>query len=89
MAAVISLDVHNRKLREPIRMAAKRFGFFPSVFIWRGRRHDIRAVESCRTENGRGKVRKHIFRVRTDRAVLELAQDVARDSWRIEQVWAL
>lgn len=89
MAAVISFSARTRKLREPIRMAAKRFGFFPSVFIWRGQRHNICAVESCRTENGRGKVRRHIFRVRTDRAVLELAQDVARDAWRIEQMWAL
>lgn len=89
MAAVVSITARPRKLREPIRMEARRFGFFPSAFTWRGRRHDIRAVESCRTENGRGKVRRHIFRVRTDRAVLELAQDVARDAWRIEQMWAL
>ncbi|MDW8325224.1 MAG: hypothetical protein RMK99_01555 [Anaerolineales bacterium] len=89
MASVVLVNTRRRKLREPIRIEAKRFGFFPSAFTWRGRRHDIRAVESCRTENGHGRVRRHIFRVRTDRAVLELTQDVARDAWRIEQMWTL
>lgn len=78
-----------RRVREPIQMAAKSFGFFPRAFVWRGRQHDIRAVESCRTENAHGRVAKHVFRVRTDAAVLELAQDVKRDAWRVEQVWAL
>lgn len=75
-----------RRVREPIQMAAKQFGFFPRAFLWRGRRHDVRAVESCWTENAHGRVLRHCFRVRTDRAVLELAQDIARDAWRVEQV---
>jgi hypothetical protein len=76
-----------RRLREPVEMAATRDGFFPRVFLWRGRRHDVRAVESCRTEQRRGLARRHVFRVRTDRAVFELAQDLAHDAWRVEQMW--
>ncbi len=72
---------------EPVVMTAIQNGFFPRVFEWRGRRHDVRAVEACRTEQRRGQVRRHVFRVRTDRAIFELAQDLARNQWRIEQVW--
>jgi hypothetical protein len=74
-------------VREPVQVADKQNGFFPRAFVWRGRRHDVRAVEACRTEQRRGRVRRHLFRVRTDRAVFELAQDVRRDQWRVEQVW--
>jgi hypothetical protein len=74
------------RLAEPVQIADKQNGFFPRAFFWRGRRHDIRAVVACRTENRRGQVRRHLFRVRTDGAVFELAQDVARDQWRLEQI---
>jgi hypothetical protein len=77
------------RLAEPVQVADKQNGLFPRVFVWRGRRHDVRAVVACRTENRRGQVRRHLFRVRTDRALFELAQDVARDQWRLEQMWAV
>ena len=89
MAAIIDGAARSRRVRESIQMSAMSFGFFPREFVWRGRPHAIRAVESCRTEKARGRVSKHVFRVRTDAAVLELAQDVARDAWRIEQIWAV
>ncbi|MBL8057354.1 MAG: hypothetical protein JNK29_11675 [Anaerolineales bacterium] len=76
------------RLAEPVQVADKQNGFFPRAFVWRGRRHDVRAVVACRTENRRGQVRRHLFRVRTDRAVFELAQDVRRDLWQLEQMWA-
>ena len=41
-----------RRLAEPIAVPAKQNGFFPKAFIWRGQRHDVRAVVSCRTEGG-------------------------------------
>lgn len=85
MAAVIA--PRRRVVREPVQMAAVRNGVFPSAFVWRGFRHDVRAVEACRTEQRAGRARRHVFRVRTDRAVFELAQDLARGHWRLEQVW--
>lgn len=81
------MAVLKRAVREPVQMAAVRNGFFPSVFIWRGDRHNVRAVEACRTEQSGGRARRHVFRVRTDRAVLELAQDLARGQWRVQHVW--
>jgi hypothetical protein len=78
-----------RKVHEPIVIASLLNGFFPESFVWRGRRHDVRAVESCRTEvrrNWRGQVKRHYFRVRTEGAVFDLAQDVARNVWQIERI---
>jgi uncharacterized protein DUF6504 len=80
-----------RRVREPIVMAALQNGFFPKAFVWRGQRHDVRAVEACRTEVRRGwqgQVESHHFRVRTEGAVFELAQDLARDTWHLEAVWS-
>jgi hypothetical protein len=82
--------VNARRVQEPVVMAAKVNGFFPKAFVWRGRRHDVRAVESCRTEVRRdwqGKVERHCFRVRAEGAVFELTQDLARDTWQLERVW--
>ena len=70
---------------------AKRFGFFPQVFVWRGQRHEVRAVEACRTEvrqDWLGHVERHHFRVRTATAVYELTQDPVRDTWKVEKMWS-
>ncbi len=91
MAAMKSRADQARNLNEPVAVPAKRFGFFPQVFVWRGRRHDVRAVEACRTEvrhDWRGRVERHRFRVRTENAVFELTQDPARDTWKLERVWS-
>jgi hypothetical protein len=78
-----------RRVNEPIVIAAKQFDFFPKAFVWRGQRHDVRAVEACQTEVRRGwqgKVERHRFRVRTEAAIFELTQDPSRDTWRLESV---
>jgi len=78
-----------RPIHEPVVVAAKVNGYFPKVFVWRGQRHDVRAVVSCRTEVRRGwqgKVESHHFRVRTEAAIFELIQDPSRDTWRLESV---
>jgi hypothetical protein len=80
-----------RRIREPVVIAAKVNNFFPKAFVWRGQRHDVRAIESCRTEVRRGwqgKVESHHFRVRTEGAVFELTQDLSCDTWRLEEVWS-
>ena len=79
----------SRRMAEPISVPSKQNGFFPKVFVWRGQRHDVRAVVSCRTEvrrDWRGKVERHHFRVRTERAEFELTQDLGRDVWQVEEV---
>ncbi|MGH2522137.1 MAG: DUF6504 family protein [Anaerolineales bacterium] len=77
-------------VKEPIAVPAKQHGFFPKAFVWRGRLHKVRSVESCRTEvrrNWQGKVERHRFRVRTENATFELTQDLARDTWQLERMW--
>ena len=91
MATMILTRANARELHEPVVVPSKRFGFFPQVFVWRGQRHDVRAVESCRTEvrhDWRGRVERHLFRVRTANAVFELTQDPAKDTWKVEKMWS-
>ena len=69
---------------------SKQNGFFPKSFVWRGQRHDVRSVESCRTEvrrGWRGAVERHLFKVRTAGGTFELTQDLARDTWHVERMW--
>lgn len=80
-----------QRLQEPIVIAAKQHNFFPKVFVWRGQRHDVQSVEACRTEvrrGWRGPAERHCFRVRTDAGIFELVQDLARDVWLLETLWA-
>ena len=84
--------IRGRDIREPIAVPSKQNGFFPKVFVWRGRRHDVRSVESCRTEvrhDWLGKAERHRFRVRTESAVFELTQDLRRDTWQVERMWGI
>jgi hypothetical protein len=63
-----------RRGAEPIEMQERRHGYFPKVFVWRGQRYDVYAVERCWTVSrpllfppwgGRkGGVGRHCFRVR-------------------------
>ena len=85
-----SLNRRAQTLHEPIAVSTKQNGFFPAAFVWRGQRHDENAVEACHTEvrrDWRGKAQRHRFRVRTATALFELIQDLARDTWHIEQMW--
>ncbi len=80
-----------QRIDEPVAVPAKMNGFFPKAFVWRGERHDVHAVESCRTEvrrDWRGQVERHHFRVRTERAVFELTQDLARDTWQLDRIFS-
>jgi hypothetical protein len=90
MAAMSVRGSRSRVYNEPVVVPAKRFGFFPQVFVWRGQRHDVDAVEACQTEmrrDWRGRVECHRFRVRTKGAVFELTHDPARDQWQLEKMW--
>lgn len=85
-----TLSRRPRRINEPVLVPATQHGLFPKAFVWRGQRHDVRAVEACRTEVRRswqGEVERHTFRVRTEGAVFELTQDLARDTWQLERVW--
>lgn len=79
---------------EAIEMQERRHGYFPQVFVWRGMRYDVRAVERCWTvkQSGwRGDVEQHRFRVRCDygpahnrrAGAFEIYQDVQHNTWHI------
>jgi hypothetical protein len=85
MAAIVSRRARSRR-RERVTVSAVQNGFFPRAFVWRGRQHDVRAVESCQTERRRGRVKSHRFRVRTEGGLLDLVQDLVRDLWQVERV---
>jgi len=75
-----------RQAYEPVELIAKRFGFFPAVFGWRGREFQVEAVEECRlvVAGWLPPWRKEVrFRVRTPEGVFELAQDTQRNLWRV------
>jgi hypothetical protein len=91
MATMTLTRTQARNLNEPVVVPSKRFGFFPQVFVWRGQRLDVRAVEACQTEvrhDWQGRVERHRFRVRTESAVFELTHDPARDIWKVEKMWS-
>ena len=43
-----ALNPRPRRVSEPILVPVKLHGYFPKAFVWRGQRHDVRAVEACR-----------------------------------------
>lgn len=83
----------NARARRPsvrgqaIRMEARRFGYFPQTFVWRGKRYEVHAVEQCWTISRRWfwGVERHCFRVRCAEGTFELYQDVKRNTWHIER----
>ena len=71
---------------EAIEMQAKRFGYFPRTFLWRGCRYDVHAVERCWTTGTRqrgGRVQRHHFRVRCVEGAFELFRDLVHNTWHI------
>ena len=81
---------------ERIEMLARRHGYFPQTFVWRGRRYDISAVQRCWTITRRGlygKVERHYFRVLARaaaergerRTTFEIYQDRQDSIWYLER----
>ncbi len=73
---------------DPIRVTAKQHGYFPKTFVWRGRSHDVQAVERCWTLQGRGErvqVAQHCFRVRCAEGTFQIVQDLRDNAWYIER----
>ena len=85
-----------RRGAEPIEMQARRHGYFPKTFVWRGQRYEVHAVERCWTVSRRGRdgrVERYCFRVRCsstsaqDRreSTFELYQDVRHNTWHLQR----
>ncbi|OGO39051.1 MAG: hypothetical protein A2Z03_06280 [Chloroflexi bacterium RBG_16_56_8] len=73
---------HRRPRRpEAVEIQEKRFGYFPKVFRWHGKRYDVQAVERCWTVANRAP--RLYFRVRCDEGMFDLYQDVRGNTWHL------
>ena len=71
---------------EAIDMRARRFGYFPRTFVWRGREYSVEAVERCWTTGSRrngGHMDRHYFQVRCAEGTFDLFQDLIHNTWHI------
>lgn len=66
---------------EAIEMVARRYGYLPASFRWRGQRFDVLAVEQCWTVQGTRP--RRLFRVRCAAGSFRLEQAVGSDNWRV------
>jgi hypothetical protein len=66
---------------EAIEMVARRYGYLPASFRWRGQRFDVLDVERCWTIRGTHPWR--LFSVRCAAGSFRLEQAVAGDTWRV------
>jgi hypothetical protein len=97
MSAIFSLGRKSRTKRngkqrsrrsESIDMRERRHGYFPKLFVWRGHRYSVNAVERCWTVSRRGggnKVERHCFRVRCPEGTFEVYQDVRYNTWHLQR----
>jgi len=83
--------LRKKRYDEPIRMQAKRFGFFPKTFLWHGRRYQVKRVERAWTvsrRRQRRRVERRCFRVHTAEGVFDIYQDLAANTWHLEKMIA-
>ena len=92
MSAIFNLGRKSRVKRsrrsESIDMRERRHGYFPKLFVWRGHRYSVNAVERCWTVSRRGggdKVERHCFRVRCPEGTFEVYQDVRYNTWYMQR----
>jgi hypothetical protein len=97
MSAILSLGRGVRSRRgskgrrrgaEPIEMRARRHSYFPKLFVWRGRRYHVDAVERCWTVSRRNRgnqVERHCFRVRCRQGTFEVYQDARHNTWHMQR----
>jgi hypothetical protein len=75
-----------RRGNEAIEMRARKFGYFPRIFVWRGHEYQVEAVERCWTTGSRrngGQMERHHFQVRCAEGNFNLYQDLRHNTWHI------
>ncbi len=71
-----------------VEMRRRRFGYFPHIFVWRGREYRVQAVERCWTISRRqrgNRVEGHCFRVRCPEGTFDLFQDAQAGTWSMQR----
>lgn len=80
-----STKARTRSVRnDAVEIQEKRFGYFPQRFRWRGKIHDVQAVERCWTKTGRSA--QLCFRVRCGDGVFDLTQNVKTNIWTLSVI---
>jgi hypothetical protein len=64
----------------------ERHGYFPKVFVWRGRRYDVERCWTVSRRNRDGWVEQHCFCVRCPEGTFEVYQDVRHNAWHLTAV---
>jgi len=71
---------------EAIAMKARRHGYFPKVFMWRGKSYHVDAVNRCWTVSRRGgKVECECFEVTCCEHVFQVYQDIGLNTWHVKR----
>ena len=80
-----SVKNKTRSVRDDaVEIQEKRFGYFPQRFRWRGKSHEVQAIERCWTRTGRN---AHLcFRVRSADGIFDLRQNVKTNIWTLSVV---
>lgn len=73
-----------RPKAEAIDLRARRFGYFPRTFVWRGHEYQVEAVERCCTTGAPGHLQRHHFQVRCAEGAFNLYQDLQHNTWHIQ-----
>lgn len=74
-----------RPKAEAIDMRARRFGYFPRTFLWRGHEYQVEAVQRCwTTGTRRAKMNRHYFLVRCADGEYTLYQDLTHNTWHVQ-----
>ncbi|MBN1953818.1 MAG: hypothetical protein JW900_02100 [Anaerolineae bacterium] len=75
-----------KKSGDAVQMRRRRHGYFPHIFVWRGREYRVQAVERCWTVSRRrwgNQVAGHYFRVRCQEGTFDLFQDARAGTWHM------
>jgi hypothetical protein len=73
---------------QAVLMKQKRFGYFPQVFVWRGRAHRIVECKESGTVSRWslfGRIERRYFEVRCVQGTCELFQDLLNNTWHIQR----
>lgn len=73
-------------MRKEIEMQKRRFGYFPSVFVWRDVEYNVDTTVRCRTTQARGRMSRHYFTVQcvgVDK-LLTVYQEIETGKWYLE-----
>ncbi len=69
---------------DAVQVLEKRFGYFPHRFQWRGKLHQVQAIE--RTQTKMGRVAQLCFRVRCSEGTFDLTQNAKTNIWSLSVV---